>query len=235
MKSAPIGIFDSGAGGLSVLSACRLILPHENFVYVYDRSHAPYGDRTPGYVRACARSAYARLLRERCKAVVIACNTATAEAKNYLSRRSGVPVIGVYPPVKLAVRALTYGKTLVLATPVTARKIAEGAFFRTHCKKIILAPQKELASVIEKNLTRRSVIRSYLHRTLDGIKYSGRIENVVAGCTHYALVKNMISGCFGGAKVFDPAEYVARRLMRDLYARGAAAEKGCGSVTFYFT
>ena len=68
-----------------------------------------------------------------------------------------------------------------------------------------------------------------------GIKYSGRIENVVAGCTHYALVKNMISGCFGGAKVFDPAEYVARRLMRDLYARGAAAEKGCGSVTFYFT
>lgn len=234
MNDLPIGIFDSGVGGLSVLRRCEEVLPNEKFVYLFDRSHAPYGNKSDGKIKECALGCVRKLQKLNCKAIVIACNTASATAMATLRRKVKVPLIGVYPPVRQAVEYGGKGKTLVLCTAATARQ----KNFMFACSKagkdrVIVAPQRLLAVEIEKNFERIEAVRPYLYSVLE--RYPS-VSSVALGCTHYYYVKPFIEQFYcGKVKIFSPETGAANRLSRALAARKLESGARSGSVKIIFT
>jgi len=122
MNAWPIGIFDSGAGGLSVLSSCRALLPYEDFIYLSDASHAPYGNKTDGEIAERVFACCERLMNLNCKAIVVACNTATGVGIKMLRQRYARPFVGLEPAMKPAVKAGIAGEIVILCTEATARQ-----------------------------------------------------------------------------------------------------------------
>lgn len=234
MDFRAIGIFDSGVGGLSILSACMKKLPHERFLYIFDKSHAPYGNKSDDYIRRCALNACQSLCAAGCKAIVIACNTATTAALGFVRSRINLPVVGTYPPVGRAVRALTDGKALILTTAATASKLSGRAVPAKYgADKIILAPQKMLAEKIEEHFGCLNVIRPYVYSVLE--RYEN-VQSVAIGCTHYSFISGIIGDYYGkNVRIFDPAEYVAEKLRAVLVRRGIESPKKKGGVKFCFT
>lgn len=192
----PIGIFDSGIGGLSVYLNCKRLLPRENFIYLDDGAFAPYGDKSPGYVTARAVENTRRLLDCGAKAVVIACNTATTVAIAEVRRLFTGHIIGTEPAVVPALKATT-GKLLVLATPLTCATLKA----RHLSDRLVFSPQNSLAAEIENAAANDlPVIAQRVTQ--------GDYEGVVLGCTHYSFLAPYIKD----KTVFDGAEGVARRL-----------------------
>lgn len=234
MKDGPIGIFDSGVGGLSILEACRRELPCERFEYVFDRRFAPYGDKSDEYIKRRALAVASLLTEDKCKALVVACNTATAVALDDLKKKCKVPVIGVFPPVKQAVRASGAGKALIMVTQATSRQPGFLRLINECCKeKIILAPQKLMAVKVEENFSCTEKLRGYVYSVLD--KYEN-VQSVAIGCTHYAFIKNLIDDYYGKkVRIFDPASGVAKRLSRLIASPCGRVCPESGSVRFVFT
>lgn len=216
------------------MQACRKALPDERFVYVFDSKYAPYGDKSDEYIKNRAVAVTALLFENNCKAVVAGCNTATAVALGTLKNRFSGVITGVFPPVKAAERAAGNGKALVLVTQATSRqksflKILSGC----DDKKIILAPQKLLAKMVDENFENVDCLRPYVYSVLD--KYRG-VCSVALGCTHYAFLKGIISDYYAGkVKIFDPSEGVAKRLTRMLTAREMRCGKCKPEVRILFT
>ena len=234
MNDFPIGVFDSGVGGLSVLRECQRLLPGENFIYLFDRSHAPYGNKSDDEIRACALACAKKLEKMHCKAIVVACNTASATAMSVLRKRIKAPVVGVYPPVRQAVLASGGKSALVLCTAATARQ----KNFMFACSKydknaLIVAPQRLLATEIENNFENLGAVKTYLYSILD--KYDN-VGSVALGCTHYYFVKDMTERYFGGkAKVFPPEKGAAERLFRALKANDAFSGARDGETRMIFS
>lgn len=191
-----IGLFDSGVGGLTVLSACKKVLPQARFLYLDDAAHSPYGDKSGECVTVLADECVNILLRAGCDAVIIACNTATAAAADVLrARHSDKIILGLEPAVKPALAAVR-GRVLLLATPVTAS-------LKSYPDRVTVGVEKTLARDIERAYGDPAALETLAKKTL--AKY-GEFDGVVTGCSHYAHLIPYID-----RPVFDGAEGVARR------------------------
>ena len=229
MNDNPIGIFDSGSGGLTVLEACRKILPAESYIYVSDSSGS-WGGRTEKQIATRANKCVDLLLHYGVKAIVAACNTATAVTIDSIRERWAIPVVGIEPSVKPASEAFPHGRILVLTTPATARQRRFKELINSCNAQFIVRPQPTLASRIEQNL---GDLDSF-YPEVESIIAGENVAAVVLGCTHYVFLRDQFERAMGGAdKVFDGCAGVARRLDYLLRENGlTTSASGLGQVTF---
>ena len=192
-SSAPIGVFDSGLGGLTVVRQLHLDLPHERILYYGDSAHAPYGVKPPEQVRGRCFAIADRFMSRHVKAIVVACNTATSVCVNDLRLRYGVPVIGMEPAVKLACErgGGRPQRVIVAATPLTLREHKFAAlmdrFKMTHT--ILSQPCPDLVEIVEAGqLGDQRAVDDALHRYFGHYDYAG-INSVVLGCTHFVFYR----------------------------------------------
>ena len=231
-QEKPIGIFDSGVGGLTVLKALRMRLPDEHFVYLGDTARLPYGIKSPGSVLRYARQAAAHLKSRDVKLLVIACNTASAVALADLQRElAPLPVIGVIEPgARAAVRACPGARHLVLATEATVRLGAYGKAIREFDRAASAKelPCEMLVALAEEGWTSGSIaeaiVRRYLEPQLDGVTSP---QSIILGCTHFPLLRDAIAAVTGGGisivdSAVTTAAVVARRLQDESLRRPQA-------------
>ena len=235
MKEKPIGIFDSGVGGLKILAQLRKILPSENYVYVFDRSHAPYGTKSARFVAKRAKSVTEFLLNRGAKIIVVACNTATAVAIDFLRQKYGDIFVGVEPPVKSASMDSREGKTLVLLTPVTARQQKFITLFGQYNDgSFIVSPQPNLASEIERNFVSLHELRGYVRAILQPY-CAQNVTKVVLGCTHYYYVADIIKEVLGeNVAIYTAQEGVANRVKDILTKRDLLSSENKGFVKYIY-
>ncbi len=225
----PVGVFDSGVGGISTLGALRRELPGERFIYYGDTLHAPYGTKTAREVFACADAVFTHLLGRGCKAVVIACNTATSAAAAQLrAARPDFPILGMEPALKPAAILRHGGRILVLATPTTLRldkfrrlmaRWGDGAV-PVPCPGLMELVEGEDADGARAYL--REILRAHGGETLDAI---------VLGCTHYSFLKPALRELLPPeTAVLDGNAGTARQLRRVLTERDLLAPAGPGGV-----
>ena len=216
--SQPIGVFDSGVGGLSVLRAIRAELPNEHLIYVADSGHAPYGDRSADFIERRAGAITAFLRRQQAKAVVVACNTVTGAAIESLRARHPLPIVAIEPAVKPAAAATLSGVIGVLATSVT---LSSANFARlverfAHGTHVVTQPCPGLVEQVEQGDLESAATRALVRRYLAPLLEQGA-DTVVLGCTHYAFLRPVIEALAGpGVAIIDPAAPVARELRRRL-------------------
>lgn len=210
----PIGVFDSGIGGLTVAAAIARRLPAERIVYFGDTAHLPYGEKSPAALRSYAVRIVDFLKSQDCKAIVIACNTASAVANEAAKKRAGkeIPVINVIEPtVKLITRKYNSGRIGVIATKATVNSRVYARRMEKHGKdlKVTMLATPLLVSMIEEgffnNNISQAIINSYLERpSLKGI------EALILGCTHFPLIKKEVEKYYNGSvEVIDSSETVA--------------------------
>lgn len=227
-----VGVFDSGAGGISVLQHLVRALPGEDFRYFGDSANAPYGAKTPDEVCELSANITERMLDEGAKALVIACNTATSAAAATLRRRyPEVPIVGVEPALKPAVLAAGSKKVLVMATQVTL------ALEKFHRLAERWAANTELETVACVGLVDR-IEQGHLDEPdlidlLEGLvgAYRGEVDRVVLGCTHYPFVRIQIAQVLGDVRFFDGGEGTARQLRRLLTQNDLLREGHDGTVS----
>ena len=214
----PIGVFDSGVGGLSVLREIRRELPGEGLFYVADSSHAPYGDKSEQLIEERVIAIAEFLVSQRAKAIVVACNTATGVAIKQLRARFAIPIIAMEPAVKPAAAHTQSGVIGVLAT---SRTIASDNFAKLHERfgadvKILMQACPGLVEQVEAgNLSgadTRALVERYVLPLLEQ-----RVDTLVLGCTHYPFLVPLIQEIAGPAvAVIDPSAAIAREVRRRL-------------------
>ena len=217
MKKSPIGVFDSGVGGLSVLRALWHELPGESFIYFADQAHVPYGPRPLEQVRAFSEAITRFLLEQGANLIVVACNTASAAALHRLREIfPQTPFVGMEPAVKPAAEQTRSGKVGVLATPATF----QGALYASVVERFASGVQllqhtcPGLVAQIEAGEIDTPTTREILELALGPMLEEG-IDTVVLGCTHYPFVIPLIEKIAGpNVRVIDPAPAVARQAAR---------------------
>ncbi|MBB5376290.1 glutamate racemase [Deinococcus metalli] len=239
-SSAPVGVFDSGVGGLSVLADLRRELPHEDVLYLGDTAHVPYGSRSEDDVIDLTERAVAALYTRGVKAVVVACNTAAAFSLSRVRSRFPFPVIGLVPAVKPAALATRSGKVAVLATPVTLRGQLMRDVIRDHAEPLGVHVEGvvnlKLVPMVEAGLADSPQMREELRRTLGPLRDAG-VDQLVLGCTHYPFLAPAICAEFGGAfALVDSGAGVARHTRRVLDGAGLLNDSPApGQVTYLVT
>jgi glutamate racemase len=234
----PVGVFDSGVGGLSVLHALRQELPHEHFLYVGDSRFAPYGDRSAEFVAERAVTITEFLVAHDAKAVVVACNTATAIAVESLRKRFAIPIVAIEPAVKPAASRTRSRVVGVLATTGTVSSPNMGKLLASYDSDVefIIQPCPGLADQVEKGALAsdetRALVTGYLRPIIDK-----GADIVVLGCTHYPFLRPLIQDVAGPAvEIIDPATAVARELRRRLGNAGLLSDgTGDGTERFWTT
>lgn len=214
-----IGIFDSGLGGLTVLNRCMELMPEEAFLYYADTDNVPYGDKTREQIIEYVDNAVDYMLDNSCKAIVIACNSATSAGVDYLrDKYKNEIIVSIEPAVKPAV--LEYargGKVLVLATRVTIEGRKLDDLIKTYDKDNIVVKQAmpELAMLAENGTFDTDVIVPHLKGELDGLDLK-EFDVVVLGCTHFPFFYDSFKILMPWADVIDGSEGVARQVGREL-------------------
>lgn len=216
-RSDPIGIFDSGVGGLSVLKELWRQMPGEEYIYLADQAHVPYGQRSLGEVRSFSEQISRYLMEQSAKLVVVACNTASAAALYHLRQTfPDVPFVGMEPAVKPAAEFTDSGVVGVLATPATF----QGALYNSvverfaHGVQILQDTCPGLVDQIEAGSLESEETATILKKALEPM-LAANIDTVVLGCTHYPFVIPVIESIAGPhVRVIDPAPAVARQVER---------------------
>ncbi|WP_295818995.1 glutamate racemase [uncultured Deinococcus sp.] len=219
-SSAPVGVFDSGVGGLSVLAELRRELPHEDVLYLGDTAHVPYGDRSEEDVIDLTERAVAALEARGVKAVVVACNTAAAFSLSRVRSRFAFPVIGLVPAVKPAAQATRTGRVAVLATPVTLKGQLMKDVIRDHAEplgvEVTGVVNLKLVPLVEAGHADSPEARAELRATLAPLRDAG-VDQLVLGCTHYPFLAPAIRAEFGDTfTLVDSGAGVARHTRRVL-------------------
>ncbi|KVH31012.1 glutamate racemase [Burkholderia cepacia] len=225
---APIGIFDSGLGGLSVLRAVRAQLPDESFIYVADSHHAPYGPRDEAFITERTLAIGEWLAREGAKALVIACNTATARAIAAIREHLPMPLVGVEPGIKPAVAVSASGVAGVLATQSTLNSPRFQALLDRYGagRRFICQPGHGLVEAIERGDTNSPALRALLDSYLQPMLDDGA-DTLVLGCTHYPFFTETIRDLVGDRlTIVDTSDAIARQLTRILDERSLRAPAG---------
>jgi glutamate racemase len=243
-RRRPIGVFDSGVGGLTVLAELRRVLPHEDFVYLGDTARLPYGTKSPDTVARYAIQSAAALVAENIKLLIVACNTAASVAVGALRERfAPLPVLGVLEPgADAACRASPSGRIAVIATEGT---IAGGAYQRALRERraaaaVVAAPCPLFVPLAEEGWTDGDIVLAVAHRYLDPI-FSGpadtRPDTLLLGCTHFPVLAGTLREVVGpGVTIVDSAvttAAAARELLRTLDL--ARTDTQSGRVRFLAT
>ncbi len=219
MDNRPIGVFDSGIGGISVLSELIKVLPNEDFIYFGDSANAPYGTKSEDEILTLSESCINILFKYNVKAIVIACNTATSvAAKTLREKYADIPIIGIEPAIKPAVLSRRNARILVMATPMTLKKEKFKNLMDSFSDKanIIPLPCAGLAELIEKGDFDNGKIDNYLKNLFLPFK-NEKIDCIVLGCTHYPFVSNNIRSCFSSdIQIFDGGKGTAEETKRRL-------------------
>lgn len=235
---SPIGIFDSGVGGLSVLRAIRAQMPEESILYFGDQGHIPYGPRPMEQIRDFSEAITNFLLERDAKIIVVACNTASAAALKYLREKfPAVQFVGMEPAVKPAAVTTQTGKVGVLATPATfqgalyasvVERFANGVeLFQNTCNGLVQQIEQGKLNGSET----RKILENALHPMIEK-----NIDTVVLGCTHYPFVIPLIEEIVGErVRVIDPAPAVAKQVKRLLEAGGMMNDLSNASRIKFYT
>ncbi|HMO97204.1 MAG TPA: glutamate racemase [Tepidiformaceae bacterium] len=227
MDSRPVGMFDSGVGGLSVLRAFRSIAPAERVLYFADTAYFPYGPRSAPEVRKRSFAITQRLLASDVKLIVVACNTASAAALPELREAFDVPFVGMVPGVKPAALQSKSRRVVILATPGT---LDGGLYARVvedfgRGATIVSVPGTGLAELVERGAAGTPEARDAVRNALASEVRAGA-DTVVLGCTHYAFIQDDIRAEFPEVAIVDTSEAVARRAAAVLAEGGLEAPPG---------
>ncbi|HKJ87623.1 MAG TPA: glutamate racemase [Gammaproteobacteria bacterium] len=231
----PIGVFDSGIGGVSILRALRRHLPAEEFLYLADSGQGPYGDLGPERVRERALRCAEVLEGQGAKALVVACNTATALAVEVIRSRFPGPVVAVEPPLKPAAADPGNRVVGVLVTRAMAESLRYGALAARYGVglRIHTRPCPGLVECIESGTLETIAGRHLLSRLLEPLTRDP-VDTLVLGCTHYAFAEEPIRRELGrDVRLVEPSEGVARQLLRRLRDEGLLNGRGPGGVRFW--
>lgn len=224
---APIGVFDSGVGGLSILRAIRQQMPGQPVIYFGDQAHVPYGPRSLEQVRTFSVAITRHLLARGARLIVVACNAASAAALYPLRQTfPDVPFVGMEPAIKPAAEQTQSGVVGVLATPATFQGALYASVVERFAKSVTLLQSTcpGLVQAIEAGQLQADATRAILEEALRPM-LARRIDTVVLGCTHYPFVIPLIQQIVGAdVRVIDPAPAVARQTARLLEKRGWLAE-----------
>jgi len=240
MSNRPIGIFDSGIGGLTVAAAIHKLLPNESIIYVGDTAHLPYGDKSPELIEQYAKGITDYLLERGCKIIVIACNTASAHAykpiKQYVEGK--VPVANVIDPAAKAIsKTFNNKKVGVIGTRGT---INSGIYPRKIKKlnadiEVTSLATPLLAPMIEEGFFNNKISKTVINSYLDKKSFKG-IDAIILACTHYPLIRKEIDEFYkGSVVVFDSAEMVARDVQEKLSTLNILNNEVLPNLEFYVT
>lgn len=232
-RNAPIGIFDSGVGGISVLREAVKMLPGEHFIFYGDTHHAPYGTKPFQEVIALSERIVNILLERNAKAIVIACNTATSAAAAYLRGKYTIPIIGMEPALKPASQLRKDGMVLSLATPGTIAGEKYAQLFSLYGEGVVSLPCPGLMEYAERGELTGVALNDYLAALF--APYLGhRVEAIVLGCTHYVFLKKAIGSFFPGVPLIDGNEGTVRQLIRRLEDKNLLAPSdGKGKIELH--
>ncbi|MBI5139100.1 glutamate racemase [Candidatus Nomurabacteria bacterium] len=198
-NKAPIGVFDSGVGGLSVLVELKKILPHENFVFLADQKYVPYGEKTKKeLIELGYRVTNYLIKKHKIKMMVVACNTSTVNSVNELRARYSLPIVGTVPAVKPAAEQTKTGTLAIISTPATAKSAILKELIENHCKgvKVLVIGCKNLEDTVEKGDLKSAKTNNLLKKYLKQVVNSDA-DCLVLGCTHYPFLKNPIQKIVG--------------------------------------
>lgn len=240
MRNRTIGIFDSGVGGLTVLKEVRKILPGEDIIYFGDTARVPYGNKSKSTIIEFSTQNVLFLLRKKVKMVVVACNTSSALALQYLKSVFSIPVLGVIEAgAKKSVSVTKNKKVGIIGTKST---IGSGSY-----KKSILKNEKTIkvysqhcplfVPLVEEGILKGRLVDEAMKMYLTGMKKKG-IDTIILGCTHYPLLKGQIGRYLRGVRIVDSAQEVARHTSALLRERGllnTSSSRRKGKVDFYVT
>jgi glutamate racemase len=239
-KLGPIGVFDSGIGGLTVLAALRHLMPNDSFVYLGDTARVPYGTKSAETVVRYSRECADFLTEKGVRAIVVACNTASACALPDLASRYDVPILGVVDPGADAAIASTRGDVVgVIGTAGTIGSNAYGNALKARRPSIRVVSRAcpLLVPLIEEGWITDDVAKMVVSKYLGDMKSEG-IDTLILGCTHYPLLSKVIADELGsGVRLVDSADTTALAL-RDLLAGSdslSEADQGTGSCRIYVT
>lgn len=234
-SEAAVGIFDSGVGGLSVMREIHALLPAEDLLYVADSAYAPYGPRPAEFIRARATSLTRFLVEQGAKAVVVACNTATAAAVAELRQRFSVPIIAMEPAVKPAVAASRSGIIGVLATEGTLKSAQFAALLARFAGdvQVVTQPCNGLVEQVERGALADPRTLALLRRYTAPLLAAGA-DTIILGCTHYPFLRTAIAQVVGdGPRLIDTGAAVARELRRRLQQQDLLSRRGAGGERFW--
>lgn len=236
MQEAPIGIFDSGVGGLTVWADIARLLPAEDTIYLADSAHAPYGEKPPAAIVERSLACTRKLLDLGAKLIVVACNTATTNAISTLRAQFPVPFIGIEPAIKPAALQSASGTIGVLATRGTLSSALFATTSRSHARGIRLVEQegKGLVQAIESGKLGAEDLQDTLRELVQPMLDAG-VDHLVLGCTHYPFLKPILAEVLpSNVRVVDCGEPVARQTRAVLERENLLSPKTtAGSHLFY--
>ena len=228
-----IGLFDSGVGGLSIFMAIKKLLPRESFIFLADQGHNPYGEKTPSELKSLSARITRFLLSKKIKLLVVACNTATCYALNYLRSKFALPIVGVVPAIKPAVKLTKNGKIAIFSTPATAKS--------TYLANLTSDVVPSGFRVLKLGCDGLEEAIEYLEvEKIDELlniypEQAKRInaDVVVLGCTHYPFIKGKIQKKVGrGVKIIDSGQSIAKRVKFLLKQKDAFSHKKSRELFF---
>ena len=233
----PIGVFDSGIGGLTVFKEIRRVLPRERLVYLGDTARFPYGTKSPSTVTRYSVENSAFLLKHQVKMLVVACNTASAYSLEVIRERFPLPAIGVVEPGAKAAAAVSGGRIGVIATEVTVHSEAYPKAIRRLNPSLAVFSQAcpLLVSLVEEGWVDNEIARKITEHYLADLRKS-EIDTLVLGCTHYPLLKRTIGEVMGeGLHIVDSAESASEEVASLLEEKGLLRTEGEGEAKIYVT
>lgn len=237
MDINPVGIFDSGLGGLSIWNDIRKLLPNEEYFYLADSRHAPYGDKSPEEILRLSIKNTEFLLERNCKLIVVACNTATTNAISYLREHYTVPFIGIEPAIKPAALHTRTGKVGVLATKGTLGSSLFHHTARNHAAGITIIDQvgTGLVPLIEAGEATSEATKELLVKYLQPMLDAG-VDHIVLGCTHYPFLMPLLKELLPESiKVLDCGMAVARQTQRVLEEKQLINTTSQKGISHFYT
>lgn len=217
-KTAPIAVFDSGVGGISVLRELVRLMPGENYIYYGDSANAPYGTRPTEEIRDLTLQAAELLLAQGAKALVVACNTATSAAVRLMrGMYPDLPIVGIEPALKPAVLAYPGGRIAVMATNMTLKQNKFHDLLKRYQDQasIITVPASEIVPYVERGELGGPGLETLIRHILD-TRLDAPVDGIVLGCTHFPFVRSVIEKVEPGSRIFDGGNGTAREARRRL-------------------
>ena len=233
--NSPIGVFDSGVGGISVLKELVSLMPNENFIYFGDSKNAPYGTKSFDEIEKLTVENAKYLRNKGCKAIVIACNTATSAGGKAVREMLDIPVIGIEPALKPAALMCEHPKVAVMATPLTLKLETFANLMEKFDDNAVIYTVEcpEIVGFVEKGILQGAEIENCIRKYFEPLK-GVKLDGIVLGCTHYPFVKNVIKKVVGeDVKLFDGGKGTAKELLRRLNEKNLLSDrKEKGKVEF---